>query len=68
MKADTDNSRSECSLQNARRSEGNANASPRYARLLASARAAEARRRELVRFMESRRNRLQFEEVLKLVG
>jgi hypothetical protein len=45
-----------------------ANASPRYARLLANARAADTRRRELVRFMKSRRNRLQFEEVLKLVG
>ena len=45
-----------------------ANASPRYARLLASARAANTRRKELVRFMQSRRNRVEFEEVLKLVG
>jgi hypothetical protein len=45
-----------------------AGASPRYARLLANARAANTRRRELAKFMASRRNRLQFEEVLKLVG
>jgi hypothetical protein len=45
-----------------------AGASPRYARLLANARAANTRRRELVKFMTSRRNRLQFEEMLRLVG
>jgi hypothetical protein len=45
-----------------------AGASPRYARLLANVRAASNRRRGLVKFMTSRRNRLQFEEVLKLVG
>ena len=45
-----------------------ASASPRYARLLANVRAANNRRRELVKFMQTRRNRLQFEEVLKMVG
>lgn len=45
-----------------------AGASPRYARLLANVRAGNTRRRELVKFMASRRNRIQFEEVLKLVG
>lgn len=45
-----------------------ANASPRYARLLANMRAADNRRRDLARFLTSRRNRLQFEEVLKQVS
>jgi hypothetical protein len=44
-----------------------ANGSARYARLLASARATNARRKELARFMQARRNRLAFEEVLRLV-
>ncbi|MCB9896203.1 MAG: hypothetical protein H6839_17360 [Planctomycetes bacterium] len=42
-----------------------AGASPRYARLLASARAAETRRREFARFMDARRRRLEFENVMQ---
>ena len=42
-----------------------ANASPSYARLLASARAAETRRRELARFMDARRRRIDFDHVMR---
>jgi len=42
--------------------------SPRYARLLASARAGQARRRDLTRFLQTRRQRLQFEETLRQLG
>ncbi|MCA8910072.1 MAG: hypothetical protein KDB82_00085 [Planctomycetes bacterium] len=42
-----------------------AKASPVYARLLASARAAEARRRELARFLDSRRRRIEFEQAMQ---
>ena len=40
-----------------------ANASPSYARLLASARAAQSRRRELARFLTSKRQRCEFEQI-----
>ncbi|MCB9931824.1 MAG: hypothetical protein H6841_00210 [Planctomycetes bacterium] len=42
-----------------------ANSSPRYARLLASARATEARRRDLARFLQARRRRLEFEQAMQ---
>ncbi len=42
--------------------------SPRYARLLASALAGQARRRELARFMQTRRIRLELEDALRQVG
>ena len=45
-----------------------ANASPLYARLLASARAAEARRRELARFMGARRRRIDFEQAMQTLN
>jgi hypothetical protein len=39
--------------------------SPRYARLLASARDGQARRRDLARFLQTRRNDLQLEQVMQ---
>ncbi|MEZ5992026.1 MAG: hypothetical protein R3E76_06715 [Planctomycetota bacterium] len=42
-----------------------ANASPTYARLLASARAAQSRRRKLARFLTSKRQRCEFEQIMQ---
>lgn len=45
-----------------------ATASPTYARLLSSARAAETRRRELARFLGARRRRLEFEQAMSALS
>ena len=45
-----------------------AKASPCYARLLSSTRAGETRRRELAKFLQSRRTRLAFEDALRSVA
>ena len=65
MKTQTDNSCSKCSLQNAKRIEGSAKASPYYARLLNSTREGETRRKELSKFLQTRRSRLAFEDALR---
>lgn len=44
-----------------------AKASPYYARLLNSTRAGETRRRELARFLQTRKTRLAFEDALRVV-
>ncbi|MBZ0137589.1 MAG: hypothetical protein K8I27_14580 [Planctomycetes bacterium] len=45
-----------------------AKASPCYARLLNSVQRAELRRRELARFLTTRRTRFAFEDALRQVG
>lgn len=68
MKTQTDNSGSDCSLQDVKRFEGNAKASPYYARLLTSTRAGQTRRIELAKFLQARRKRLAFEDALRTVA